>query len=369
MVARNENQQMRVLSAIGILLILCGHLAFNVLEMGGLFPYYSFHVFVFLFISGYFYKPEVELHILPYIGKKALHLLVPYLLWNVVYGIIATLLHNAGFSIGDTISFKTLFISPFLDGHQFLYNYPAWFVPALFLLEVIHICMRRVLSLVRLNNEWLILGVCLVLGIVTVWLSIGGHVWGYYKFPGRLLFMFPGFLMGRLYKDKLEKHDTLPSSIYLTIVMTVQIVISLCCGGLAFSAVWCTGFANAPFIPYLTAITGIAFWLRISRIITELPTIARKLEMIGRNTYAIMMHHISGFMIVKACFYLLSKYTPLFSEFDATMFFSEINFIFLPGGGDSSKWIYLVAGIALPLAIVKMRDSIKTQIIRHRKKG
>lgn len=358
MTATKENVQMRVFSALGIIMILCGHLAFNVLEMGGLFPYYSFHVFIFLFISGYFYKPDAEQHILHYIKKKAIHLLLPYFIWNLFYGVLATLLHNVGFSIGQELSLKTLLLSPFLDGHQFLYNYPAWFVPALFLIEVINVSMRRVLSLIHLNNEWLIFSVCLILGIVTVWLAIGGHVWGYYKFPGRLLFMFPGFLMGRLYKEKLEVHDTLPSSIYFTIVMTVQVILTSCCGGLAFSAVWCTGFANAPYIPYLSAVTGIAFWLRMSKIISKLPTVAGKLAIIGRNTYAIMLHHISGFVIIKSCFYFLNKYTPLFNEFDSEMFFTEINFTYLPGGNEGIKWIYLAAGIALPLLLVKMQNKI-----------
>lgn len=355
----NENQQMRILSAIGILLIICGHLAFNVLEMGGWFPYYSFHIFVFLFISGYFYKPESELHILTYIKKKALHLLVPYFVWNVFYGVLATVLHQVGFSIGQDISLKTLFLTPFLDGHQFLYNYSAWFVPALFVIEVINVCMRRVLSLIRLNNEWLIFSVCLIVGIATVWLAKDGHVWGLYKFPGRLLFMYPGFVMGKLYHDKLEAHDTLPNGIYFAVVTGAQVLLSISCGGLAFSAVWCTGFANEPFVPYLSVITGIAFWLRIARIIGDSPYLTGKMVILGRNTYAIMMHHIGGFMIVKSCFYFLNKYTLLFNEFDTELFFSEINFIYLPGGGESMKWIYLAAGIALPLLIVRLGEIIK----------
>ena len=66
---REENKQMRILSAIGMILVVAGHLGFNVFDVGGLFPYYSFHVFIFLFVSGYFYKKEAEKGI-PAVGNQ-----------------------------------------------------------------------------------------------------------------------------------------------------------------------------------------------------------------------------------------------------------------------------------------------------------
>ena len=201
---REENKQMRILSAIGMILVVAGHLGYSLFDVGGLFPYYSFHVFIFLFVSGYFYREEAEQQLLRYIGKKCKALLLPYFIWNLVYGILAVLLHRTGFSIGGELTLWNLFIEPFVSGHQFLYQFPAWFVPALFLIEVLNVLGRRVLSFLHLKKEWLIFAVSLLLGIATVALAKGGHVWGYYKFPGRLLFMMPGFQLGRIYKEKLE---------------------------------------------------------------------------------------------------------------------------------------------------------------------
>ncbi|MDE6184507.1 MAG: hypothetical protein K2G39_03635, partial [Lachnospiraceae bacterium] len=276
------------------------------------------------------------------------------------------LLHGAGFTIGEALSLRTLFLSPFLDGHQFMYNFPAWFVPALFMLEVINVVMRKILSLLHLNFEWLIFAGCLAAGILTVWLAIGGHVWGYYKLPGRLLFMMPGFQMGRIYREKLEAHDTLEDGPYFLIVMGFQILITIVCGGLAFSAVWVSSFANGPIVPYLTVVTGIAFWLRVSRIISGIPYLAGKMVYIGRNTYSIMMHHAACFLLVKGVFYLCSLYTPLCSEFDVEMFFCEIGFVYLAGGAEASKWIYLLAGIALPLGIAEVQHRVGQRIMKIR---
>lgn len=47
----------------------------------------------------------------------------------------------------------------------------------------------------------------------------------------------------------------------------------------------------------------------------------------------------------------MSVLTPLCAEFDSAMYFSEINFIYLPKGAEVGKWIYLFAGIQIPLLI------------------
>lgn len=357
-----ENKEFRILSAIGIILVVAGHLGYNLFDIGELFPYYSFHVFIFLFVSGYFYKREAEERIAGYLIGKCVTLLVPYFAWNLFYGILTGLLHKAGFVIGQPLSLKTLFLSPFLDGHQFLYNFPAWFVPVLFMIEVINVLMRRVLSLLRLNYEWLIFAGCLTAGILTVWLAAGGHVWGWYKIPGRLLFMLPGFQMGRIYREKLKKHDTLADGPYFLIVMGIQVLITIFCYGLNFSAVWVSSFANGPVIPYITVTTGIAFWLRMARIMSKIPYLSDKMVCIGRNTYSIMMHHVACFMLVKGIFYLISLYTPFCSEFDREMFFSEIGFVYLAGGSEAGKWIYLLTGIGLPLVIAGLQRYIAEKI-------
>lgn len=349
---REENKQMRILSAIGMILVVAGHLGYSLFDVGGLFPYYSFHVFIFLFVSGYFYREEAEQHLLRYIGKKCKTLLLPYFIWNLAYGILAVLLHRTGFSIGGELTLWNLFIEPFVSGHQFLYQFPAWFVPALFLIEVLNVLGRKVLSFLHLKKEWLIFAVCLLLGIATVALAKGGHVWGYYKFPGRLLFMMPGFQLGRIYKEKLENRvNKISDGRYFFVVLGVQLLTTICCRGLAFSAVWVTGFANAAFIPYLTVVTGIAFWLRISGLISRIPSVGSWLMRIGRNTYAIMMHHVFWFFVVNAICYLLSCTTALCAEFDAVLFFTDINYVYTIGGSDAGKCIYLIAGIGMPLLL------------------
>lgn len=360
-----ENKELRILSAIGIILVAAGHLGYNLFDIGGLFPYYSFHVFIFLFVSGYFYKREAEDNIISYLLGKCMTLLLPYFIWNLIYGILTSVLHGAGFTIGQELSLYTLFVAPFEGGHQFMYHFPSWFVPVLFLIEVLNVCGRKVLSLLHLDNEWLILAGYLGVGIITVWLAQGGHVWGLYRIPARLLFMLPGIQFGRIYREELEHRNTLSDGPYFLIVMGIQLLITIFCGGLAFSAVWVSSFANGPIVPYLTVLTGLAFWLRVAGILQNIPYFSEKLVYIGRNTYAIMMHHIMGFFVVKCVFYLIHLLTPLCAEFDTEMFFSEINFIYLPGGSEAGKWLYLMAGISFALMIAGLQQAVG-RILRRR---
>lgn len=349
-----------ILSALAILMIVAGHAGYDILTVGGLFPYYSFHVPLFLFISGYFYRREEEERPLFYLKKKAKRLLLPYFIWNLLYGLIAWALRAFwGFSMGDPVSLKSLFLDPFLHGYQFIYNFAAWFVPVLFLIEMMNLCMRLVLKKIRLDSEWLILLGTLLVGMAVVQLSIGGHVWGLYKTAGRLLFLYPCFQMGQFYKEKLEPKDTLGNVPYFAVVIGVQVVLSLCCNGLAYSSVWCTGFANGLVIPYVTVVSGVAFWLRVAKILTPALGGSRGVLYLGKNTYAVMMHHIMAFMLVKMALAGIAAHTGCLADFDFAEFYGNIDYYYLVKGSEAFRMVYLAAGVALPLFLQKGLDVLK----------
>lgn len=376
-----------ILSALAILMIVAGHLGYDILTVGGLFPYYSFHVPLFLFISGYFYREEEAEHPFVYLKKKAKRLLLPYFIWNLVYGVIAWALRAfGGFSMGEAISLKSLFLSPFLNGYQFILNYAAWFVPVLFLIEMMNLCMRLILRKLRLCDERLILACSLAVGVCVVQLAIGGHVWGLYKTPGRILFLYPCFQMGQFYKKKLESKDKLANLPYFAIVIGVQVLLHLCCNGLAYSSVWVTGFANGPIIPYVTVVSGIAFWLRVARVLSPLcggqgsilvvqSDAERRsgqavlnpaggfLLYLGRNTYAVMMHHVMAFMLVKMILAGIAAHTGYLADFDFVRFHADIDYYYLVKGSEAFQMVYLAAGVGLPLLLQKGLDKVKRMTV------
>lgn len=361
------NGQFRILSALAMTLVVMGHVDEDMLTIGGLFPYYSFHIALFLFISGYFYRPEEEEQIGAYLKRKARSLLLIYFVWNVVYGLLVVALRAAGFYIGNEPSLWTLFVEPFLSGHQFLYNAPAWFVPALFLVEAVNVVFRRLLSMMKVRSDVFLMGFYLILGFLVAWLSAHGYVYDWYRIPGRLMYMLPCYQMGQLYRRKLEAHDSLPDWLYFGILFVIQLLLAGFCNGLAVSAAWCNGFLNGPVIPYVTAATGIAFWLRIARILKPALFGNRFWNYFGANTFAVMMHQVAAFLLVKGVFALGNLAFGLFGGFDWNAFTTDVYYFYLPGNLPQFKLLYVIAGIGLPLLLQKGLEEINGRLRRFRR--
>lgn len=347
------NPSFRILSALAMIFVVAGHADFGVFDIAGMFPYYSFHVGVFAFISGYFYKEENERNIGNYVKKKVLHLLVPYYIWNLIYGIFATGLRMLGFQIGSSITIKTLLLDPFLGGHQYGLNFASWFVPVLFLIEVVNILGRKILDILHLKKEWFIFTASLFMGIIVVWLSIRGSVWGYYRHIGCVMFLFPVFQGGQFYKKVLEeKILAIPYGVYFTVVCFVQYITLLYSKGqVAYSTVWCTGFVHGPIVPYITTFAGIVFWLGIARLMVPLWKKDNLLDVIGKNTFGIMMHHILGFGVLNTIYFLLYKTGIFLKDFNFEVFFSSYEYRYLLLGMENGKWLYLIFGIGVSLII------------------
>lgn len=369
---KERNLTFTILSALGMTLVMLGHLDYGILTIGGLFPYYSFHVLIFVFVSGYFYKPEVEESIVRYFLHKAKTLLLPYFIWNLVYGIIATILHGFGFVIGGSISLYNLFVAPFHGGHQFMYNATAWFVPALFLLEMCNIIGRRILRFLRLRNEWVIAILYLMVGCFAVFMAMRGSVYDLYKIPGRLMVMAPAFALGRLYKEKLEKFDVVPTIILIPFLLGINAILGATHNGLAYSVVWVTGFANTPITPFITMTTGIWLWLRIASLISRLVSIkpkalfCRAISYYGNNTYSVMLHHLFVFMMIKSIFAIFSAKGLAFLDFDLELFHSDVYYTYIPGGIAAFKLVYLLCGVVISLAISKAIQSVKGRLYEHK---
>ena len=57
---QKSNEKMMILSCIGIIIVVLGHTG-NAFELASsIFPYYSSHMALFIFISGYFYDDKYE---------------------------------------------------------------------------------------------------------------------------------------------------------------------------------------------------------------------------------------------------------------------------------------------------------------------
>lgn len=90
------------------------------------FQRFSFRIPLFLFISGYFYKqPRHESNIFGYIKNRINKLIIPYFGWNLVYGILTTLLISRGvIEFGSVLSFKSFLLKLGLGVISIYLTYP-----------------------------------------------------------------------------------------------------------------------------------------------------------------------------------------------------------------------------------------------------
>lgn len=369
-----ENKVMRVLGALGIIFIASGHIEFDLFTIKGIFPYYSFHVYIFLFIAGYFYQRSDEEAPFKYVLKKVKVFLLPYFVFNLIYGILSTIMNTKGFSLGQDISLYSFFVEPFMGGHQYMLNAPSWFLISLFFVEILNVFLSRILSLIHLDDEWIVFGIYLALGIATAFLAIGGHVWGPYKDIARILIMMFGFGLGRVYRTKLERFmpsaDTMDGILEIlagtVMLFILQVLLTHFTAGLAFSTVWVTGFANGPVIPYVSITSGILFWLLISILLVRLLGFSKVTQkilegicVVGRSTKSIMLHHVFIIFIINSIVAEVYMKGHGALKFDMDKYLTDVYYVYGQGQTDVPKIFYLILCIAIPVLLSILYKSLK----------
>lgn len=111
------------LYAIGSIFIVAGHCQNGGINLAfDIFPIYSFHLGLFMFCSGYFYKSKNENELGKYAWKKIKRLIIPMFIWNIVYGLFVQLTRLKGFTIGGDFTLYNLFVQPIKNGHQYIIN-------------------------------------------------------------------------------------------------------------------------------------------------------------------------------------------------------------------------------------------------------
>ena len=365
----DASYRMRVLSAIAISFVVLGHVNFTgslevtltePLTFQGWFPYYSFHLPLFLFVSGYFFRdlPQDKAFfpaLLRWIGKKAGKLLIPYYLFSGLSLLFNTLIHSQGFTFGDSFSLTDWLISPWTKPYFVSFATPAWYLPALFIAEVYLLLLRSVFRLIIKRGplrEILLVAVTLVLGVAAVYYNAtaapSGTALVYLRSAVMLFFM----QAGALYCRHLEKHDRLKSGWYFLIVFAAQFLLIVLSGNGSLSPglYELKDFGKTGWVCFAGGLTGLMLWLRVSGFVASLPRQSRFLTFVGKNTLYIMGLHVFSWFLFNG---LLSQ----LHAFDRRMILVS---------GFSKRWyhgflyychtenprmilLYYVVGMALPL--------------------
>ena len=356
---QKNNTQFCLLSATGIFMEEDGHLGGSCfLDIGGLLQYNFFHMQMFVFISGYFYKGCQE-GIIRYGVRKFRRLMIPYFIWNLIYGLTAQVLRTHGFAFGAPVNFVTLFVEPFRMGYQFVLNHVAWFVPTLFLVELVNAVLEKGIhkGFIRLSSYWekalyyeayIRTGLYLLISWAGVCISRTIGTEGFMLMAVRVLFLLVFYGMGNLYREKLERADTIKSVWYFSVLLCIAMILTLS-GRQLIYGLWNCRDIPGYVLPYVSAFVGIAFWLRAARILTPAFGNHPLIRFLGRNTYGVMMHHMMVFFLINSIYAYLALATGIFQSFDFARYQTDFYYCYLPRGMTQFKVFYLFAGIGVPL--------------------
>ena len=174
----------------------------------------------------------------------------------------------------------------------------------------------------------------------------------------RMMFLLPCYQWGTLYRQKLEEKDRAGSLLYMGVLIAIQFILVLSGRPLIYSVAFCNGFTGL-LLPYVTAATGIAFWLRVSRIGAGVVKNSAALRYFGGHTYAVMMHHVMALMVLKTLFAAFAKYTSLFMGFSFEQYKTDLWYCYFPKDLPQFRVLYLIWAIALPLVFQYLLDRVK----------
>ncbi len=253
------------LKGFGIFCVTLGHL--------GCYPplekhIYSFHMFLFFFISGYLYRKSDSIK--TFITKKLKNIFLPFAIWSILS------------SIGDIIlgaSIKETLLRMFIVNGELSWNAPIWFLLVLFITEILYAIINHFKSgIISEILTILIFGIC--------WITIG-------ELPLPLkLNLIPlaivFYSLGNVIKKITETKKYTLTKIQIILSIIALGIISFVFGVLLNIRITYTGgnFGNISYC-IIAALAGTGFYFMIFKNIKILGDF-KLLAYMGRNSLIIM---------------------------------------------------------------------------------
>lgn len=374
-VSESVDYQFKLLYTIGTIFVICDHCyrGGGITLLENWFPKGSFHLALFVFCSGYFYKTEYDRLASRFVIKKFKRLIIPMYGWNIFYAIVTIMMSSAGFEFGaGHVTLKKILYDPWINGQQFIYNLGSWFVVPLFLVQTYTVLIRTFTKKWEgIVKDTLLLMFSFLLGIFGIILANKGYsAIGWWRTATRTMYFIPFYSCGFYYRFYLNKaFSKVRSDVLFSIIFVITLIIIVVHRGTYNFTPSSSDFMNTnPLIVYLVGFLAIAFWVRISSILEISIGKAGIVSVISNNSFSIMVNQFTGFMLVKCFFAVLYKYGDICRDFDMTAFHTNIWYYYIPYNISQIALLYTVFGITIPILMQKGIDLLAEKIhyiLRH----
>ena len=352
---KKEEIRFRYLYGFAILFVVLSHCDGGGMELLSNWMHFgAFHLAVFVFGSGYFFRADQLRAPLTWLWHKVKCLLLPVWGWNLAYGMLIRLMHPMGFTFGEQLSIRNLLIFPIKSENLYVLNMGSWFVFSLFMVQLLYGICKLILDRFC-KAEWaeLILQIGFLLaGFTGVYLARHGfhETWMYPVF--RVLYFMPFYSFGVLYRtylDKLMKKISVET--WLILCLMAALLLNTYFGRVVYTIPSSCDYPFGVIATYLSAVIGIVFWLKCSEWLAEANGLCKPLLMLGRNTWNIMIHQFLGIMVVKTFFAIGYRFLHIFQDFDPQSYFSDIWYLYQPAGLHEYTFLYVIGAIVISVLI------------------
>ncbi len=302
-------------------MVIDDHVSTRIGVLSSIFPYNSFYMPLFVFISGYFYK---ERSIYLNIKHKFKHLMVPYVIWSIFGDFIAYILMQTGivnwyvspFNIRSIINLFTYTPLSTITG-------AAWFVVMLFWVSVIYNVLRHSLYLESKKLEYIFLAVSVISGFICIKLCmLGYNKKSLFLFIFRTVWYLQFYHMGVMFHKYWEIYVQKARLLTVcSLCVAINVVFILTTGNIQFTATAHMNNFHSYWIPLITSITGSMFWYKIMALLSSKIGKICIVDFLAENTFSIMCVHLIFLNLPNFyAYYQYIKKTPNYLNFPVSAF-------------------------------------------------
>ena len=349
---RTSNTKMDLMKLYGIFCVAFAHCFTYGFRVSSHLNVSSIYVIqLFMFCSGYFYRTDTDhAGVRTYFKKCSKAYLLPYFTWNLIYGALLTALRLCGVvNYGSGVTLYSFFVRPWLDGEQYVYNTPSWFLPALFLVAMITWGLRKLLSWgtsLGKRGDYLLLAGLMAVGIAAVFLLGEEYHAGLKVGFLRPLVLLPYYQLGIVYKKYWEGDDRKKKLLAAAVLLVIQVALPLINGGALKTSMIYGYFSGNPLLLVVCAVTAVLLIAVVCDLLSPLFVKIRAAGFLSRNTMYMMLHHLFVLFLIQLGIFALNRYIPL-PDYDASRFRDSIWYCYTFGKA-GLRYLYVAVALVLP---------------------
>lgn len=276
----NRIEWIDALKGFAIFCVTLGHLGCNIFLEKHI---YSFHMFLFFFLSGYVDKIG-NLSFTQYLFKKIKRILIPFISWNLISNLVAILMGNPLIEVINTT---------FLLKGEMCWNAPIWFLLTIFLTQILYFVLKKFFNLKDIIIMLFSFFLWIVFSQKNIFLKLN-------LIPMSLLFYTLGVYTQRKNAVRLRQYLWKSHTIIVYIVFAGLVFINIYFGVIHnVRIVYTKSIFGNIFYCLLAAISGIIFYVLSFQLFDFLGN-NKLLKYLGRNSLVIMASQFYFFNLYDA---------------------------------------------------------------------